>query len=211
MKPLAKTNCTWSAELAYVVGLIATDGNLSPDGRHIVFTSKDLELAMLFQKYINHKGKIGIKSRGGGGEKKYFVVQLGDVIFYKFLLSIGLTPKKSRTISKLKIPRVYFYDFFRGCIDGDGSIGSFMHPQSKLPQFKVRLVSASKLFLEWIRSVTIKDGIKGYFTTGGGIYEFAFAKRDSTKLLNLVYYAGFPPSLGRKHDKAKEIIGSINK
>ena len=208
MKPLAKTNCTWSTELAYVVGLIATDGNLSPDGRHITFTSKDLGLAVLFQKYLNHKGKIGRKSRGGGGEKKYFVVQLGDVVFYKFLLSIGLTPKKSKTMGKLKIPQKYFYDFLRGCIDGDGSISSFMHPQSKLPQFKVRLVSASKLFLEWIRSMTIKDGINGYFTTGGGIDVLAFAKKDSTKLLNLVYYAGFPPSLERKYLQAIRLLQS---
>ncbi len=208
MKPLAKTNCTWSPELAYVVGLIATDGNMSSDGRHITFTSKDLELATLFKKYLNHEGKIGRKSRGGGGEKKYFVVQLGDVIFYKFLLSIGLTPKKSKTMGKLEIPQKYFYDFFRGCIDGDGSVGSFMHPESKLPQFKTRLVSASKLFLEWIRSLTIKDGIKGFITTSDGLHTLVFAKRDSTKLLNLVYYAGFPPSLGRKYLQAACLLQS---
>ena len=208
MKPLAKTNCTWSAELAYVIGLIATDGNLSSDGRHIAFTSKDFELATLFQKYLNHQGKIGRKSRGAGGEKKYFVVQLGDVVFYKFLLSIGLTPNKSKTMGELKIPQKYFYDFFRGCIDGDGSLGFFMHPESKIPQFKTRLVSASKLFLDWIRSLTIKDGIKGFITTSEELHTLVFAKQDSTKLLNLVYYAGFPKSLERKYSQAVMLLKS---
>lgn len=208
MKPLAKTNCAWSAEFAYVIGLIAADGNLSPDGRHITFTSKDLELAVLFKQYLKHEGKIGKKSRGGDGEKKYFVVQLGDVVFYKFLLSIGLTPKKSKTINKLKIPQKYFYDFLRGCIDGDGSIGSFIHPESRLPQFKVRIVSASKLFLEWVRSMTIKDGIKGFFTIANGVYVLVFAKGDSTKLLNLVYYVGFPSSLERKYLQAVKLLQS---
>lgn len=35
---------TWSPAIAYVVGLIATDGNLSSDGRHLSIPSKDLDL-----------------------------------------------------------------------------------------------------------------------------------------------------------------------
>ncbi len=34
----------WSPAVAYAVGLIATDGNLSRDGRHISVVSKDLDL-----------------------------------------------------------------------------------------------------------------------------------------------------------------------
>jgi len=34
----------WSPETAYVVGLIATDGNLSGNGRRVSITSKDLDL-----------------------------------------------------------------------------------------------------------------------------------------------------------------------
>gem|GEM_PF-6676481 len=44
MKPLGKVKIQWSPEFAYVIGLLTTDGNLSPDGRHINFTSKDREL-----------------------------------------------------------------------------------------------------------------------------------------------------------------------
>lgn len=207
MKSLAKINCTWSAEFAYVIGLIATDGNLSPDGRHITFTSKDLELASLFRKYINSDGKIGKKSRILLGEKKYFVVQLGDVVFYKFLLSIGLTPNKSKTMGKLKIPEEFFYDFLRGCIDGDGTIGGFKHPESMLIQYKIRLVSASKMFLDWLQSSTARDGVKGFLTRSGYMHTLVYAKKDSTKLINLLYYAGFPISLKRKYDQAQLIVG----
>ena len=31
----------WTNNFAYVIGVIATDGNLSPDLRHIHITSKD--------------------------------------------------------------------------------------------------------------------------------------------------------------------------
>src|SRR5687768_5212863 len=35
---------SWTSALAYAVGLIATDGNLSGDGRHIAIPSKDIDL-----------------------------------------------------------------------------------------------------------------------------------------------------------------------
>lgn len=34
----------WSGDLAYIVGLIATDGNLSPNERTLALTSKDIDL-----------------------------------------------------------------------------------------------------------------------------------------------------------------------
>jgi len=53
----------WSNNLAYAVGLIATDGSLSKDGRHINLTSKDLGQIQNFAKILNLKNRIGIKSR----------------------------------------------------------------------------------------------------------------------------------------------------
>jgi len=41
-------SCEWSAELACVVGLIATDGNLSSDGRHMTIVSADYDLLIMF-------------------------------------------------------------------------------------------------------------------------------------------------------------------
>lgn len=39
----------WSDTMAHVVGLMATDGNLSRDGRHLAFDSGDIELIETFQ------------------------------------------------------------------------------------------------------------------------------------------------------------------
>ncbi len=49
MRPLEKINIQWSPELAYAIGLLVADGCLSKDGRHIDFTSKDLELVESFK------------------------------------------------------------------------------------------------------------------------------------------------------------------
>src|SRR3990167_11054371 len=101
MKRLNKVRIEWSSKMAYVVGLLATDGCLSIDGRHIDFTSKDLGLVEIFKENLNLSNKIGKKARGGQVEKKYFRIQFGDKSFYEFLLGIGLTPHKSKTIGPL--------------------------------------------------------------------------------------------------------------
>lgn len=204
MHPTGKVTIKWSPKFAYAIGLIATDGNLSKDGRHIIFTSKDLQLARLFHSYFGLQVSIGKKSRGYSFKKKYFNIQFGDVIFYRFLLSIGLTPNKSKTLKELKIPKKYFLDFFRGCLDGDGTIGTYFHPESKHLQLRVRLYSASRLFVNWIRKELLQIGVQGYVTCSRGLWSLVYAIKASTKLLNLVYYAGHPKSLGRKYKLAKK-------
>jgi len=57
MYPQKKVDCIWSPHFAYAIGLLATDGSLSIDGRHIDFTSKDLELVKIFKKYLGLKNK----------------------------------------------------------------------------------------------------------------------------------------------------------
>jgi len=200
----------WTNNFAYVIGVIATDGNLSPDLRHIHITSKDYEMVINCKKCLKINNKIGKKARGGSKDKKYFVLQFGDKNFFEFLLNLGLTPRKSKTISELKIPKEYFPDFFRGCIDGDGSISISKHPESKYPQYKVRLCSASKNFLSWI----LKSSKKIFNVVGGSIskidqssvYTLRFGKSDSIKILKMIYLKNVI-CLSRKKKVALKIMG----
>jgi hypothetical protein len=207
MKPRCTVDCRWTPNFAYAVGLIASDGCLQSDGRHIDFTSKDRELVRSFRKALCLPNKIGRKARGYEQEKKYYRIQFGDVNFYRFLLSIGLTPRKSKTIGKIKIPHCYFYDFLRGLVDGDGNIHEFEHPESRYLQLRVRIASASKPFLEWVREQTWRDGIRGgFFTEAPRAMYLGYAIADSKRLLNLMYYSGFEFCLKRKYLKAKPYI-----
>ena len=212
MKRIGKINTTFSAPLAYVIGIIATDGNLSIDGRHINITSKDKSLLLQIRKALNIHNKIGKKSRGGEIEKKYYVLQFGDVNFYKFLQLIGLTPNKSKTIQELAIPNKYFRDFFRGCIDGDGSISISYHPESKLPQLRLILCSASKKFLTWIMC-EIKKNTKierGWIhISKKKMCSLKYGKEDSIKILKFMYYDGVEFFLKRKYDTASDFIGRV--
>lgn len=215
MKFLSKVKIKWSPEFAYAIGLITTDGSLSKDGRHINFTSKDKQLVYIFVKALNIKNKIGMKSNGNSKEKKYFVVQFGDVNFYKFLNSIGLTPKKSRTMGAIDIPGKYFFDFLRGHFDGDGCFYSYWDPRWRSSfMFYMTFISASQKHILWLRSAIKKFiGIQGHITKSGNqaCYQLKYAKAESYKLFPKIYCRGSGLCLSRKYLKIKQALAIIDK
>lgn len=154
---LVKPNDFW-----YIVGLIATDGNLSPSGRHIVITSKDRGFLYSVRRALHLQTTLGRKANGYRKEKIYSVLQFSDVKLYKLLEKIGLTKRKSLTIGPLKIPSVYFVDFLRGVIDGDGNIQTWRHASNGNMQWSVRVVSGSPRFLPWLKEkISAQIGVEG--------------------------------------------------
>ena len=120
-----KIHIEWSPNFAYAIGLITSDGNLSSDGRHIGFVSKDYELIEKFKTALAINNKVRMGVRGGETAKKYFYVKFGDKVFYNFLNGIGLFSRKSKTIKFVDIPNNLFKDFLRGLFDGDGTFYTF--------------------------------------------------------------------------------------
>ena len=192
---------------AYLIGLIVTDGYLSKDGRHIEFTSKDLELIQKFKNILNLKNKISIKS-DGKTKNTYYRIQFGNVKFYKYLNSIGIKNNKTKTINKILIPSKYFYDFLRGHFDGDGSFYSYFDKRWKNSfMFYLSFHSASKEHLEWIRKeIYERINSKGSFTKGNREYCLRFAKKDTLKLFSKMYYNKENIFLTRKYIKIKNAI-----
>lgn len=182
-------NLRWNSDFAYGIGLLATDGCLSPDKRHIEFCSKDLEAILNFKKSFELKNRIGKKKRGGIPNTEYYRIQFGDVKLYDYLTSIGLSPRKSLSMGALKIPKKFFADFLRGVIDGDGSIGYFMHPESKEKQFRIRISSGSLSFLKWLRkTIAGLQNIRGTIIKIKDAYELCYYKRASVVLSDYIYY-----------------------
>lgn len=214
MKPLSKIKIEWSSKFAYVIGLITTDGNLSKDGRHINFTSKDKELADLFVSILKIKNKVAIKSSGSIREKRYYFVQFGDVNFYKFLLGIGLTPKKSKILGTISIPDKYFFDFLRGSFDGDGCSYSYWDPRWRSSfMFYLTFVSASPKHIQWLQEKIFNFlNIKGHITKSENqsCYQLKYAKFESTKLIPRLYNKSKHARLERKYKKVYNAL-VINK
>jgi len=209
MKPLGKVKIKWSSEFAYALGLLATDGNLSPDGRHFDFTSKDKEQLRNFMKCLGIKVKIGYKISGYTGKKSPHI-QFGDVNFYRFLLDIGFMPKKSKIISEIKIPNKYFFDFLRGHLDGDGTFFSYWDPRWKSSfMFYTVFISASKRHIDWIRNELFELlKIKGHIARDSkkSVYQLKYAKAESLKLLPKIYYNSGIVCLSRKRLKIEKAL-----
>ena len=209
-KPKGKVKIVWSPEFAYAMGLLTTDGNLSPDGRHVNFTSKDRALAETFKRILNLNNAIGRKARGYSQEKKYFVIQFGDVLFYKFLCDIGLSAKKSKTLSVIRIPEEYMPDFLRGHLDGDGTFYSYWDPRWKSSfMFYTIFLSASKKHIDWLReSIRGLVGINGHITKSinDSVYQLKYAKAESLKLLPKLYYNSAVVCLSRKRKKIEKAL-----
>ncbi len=204
----------WSNNVAYAIGLMTTDGNLSKDSRHMIFVSKDLDQIKHLKKIFKVKAKIRLKKSGYSQVKKYFVVQFGDVKLYRKLVNVGLYPNKTKTLKELKIPDKYFCHFLRGHFDGDGYSYSYWDKRWRSSfMLYVGFCSASKKHIEWLGK-TIKKlyKIKGIISlTKKNVYYLKFSKYYSLILLKKMYSGNEIVFLKRKKFKIDRSLSIIDK
>ena len=211
-KPKGKVRIEWSADFAYAVGLLVSDGCLSSNGRHILFTSKDKEQIRNFVKALGLDSKIGT-IHSGHKKTSAYRVQFGDVLFYRFLVGIGVTPTKSKTIGSLNIPEAFFFDFLRGVFDGDGSTYSYWDLRWKSSfMYYVEFSSASPDFLTWIqKTIQSRLHITGHRSTpvSRRCSQLRYAKRESLIVLRKMYKKRNILYLRRKRLKIDKMLGIV--
>src|ERR1035441_606734 len=95
----------WDANLAYFAGLMAADGCLINDGRPLNITSKDFEIIQYVKDIVDTAAKVTV--RLGYFHTPAYNLTFGDVALYDFLLTIGITPAKSKTINSVAIPDIF--------------------------------------------------------------------------------------------------------
>src|SRR5438552_3149927 len=112
----------WSDEMAYVVGLTATDGCLITGRRAINFKSGDRQLVETYLRLLGRKSRVKSQPTKIGGVVYY--TQFHDSALYRWFMSVGLTPRKSLTIGAISVPDEFLFPLARGLVDGDGSFSS---------------------------------------------------------------------------------------
>ena len=123
---------------------------------HLSLISKDVDQIETFRRCLRLEVPTSQLRTATGIHHK---VQWCDRGLYDWFVGAGLTPAKSRTLGPLAVPDSVFRDFFRGCIDGDGSVLVYIdryhaarRPQYVYERLYVSLVSASLRFLDWIKA-----------------------------------------------------------
>lgn len=190
-KPKGSIRTEWDADLAYAVGLITSDGNLSNNGRLFSLVSKDLEMVVNFLKCLKISyPKIG-RHTSSMFRASAYRVQISNVHFYEFLVSIGLTPKKSKTIGVIDVPDKFFNSFLRGVFDGDGYTHDYSDP--RWPTSKMLYIgfcSASMIFIEWLRTkLQLLFGVKGHIAhmRNDCCHVLRFSKNEACTIINAMY------------------------
>lgn len=211
-KPKGKVLIKWSANFAYGLGLIASDGNLARNGRHVLFVSTDLEQIHNFLNVFKIKNiKIAGTTNGYYKSIKAFRVQFSDVLFHDFLVGIGMTPNKSKTIGEINIPKKYFFDFLRGSFDGDGCFYSYWDPRWKSSHmFYLTFSSASQVHILWLqKEIYDRSCVGGHISKSkhkGSIYNLRYAKREALEIIKKMYYNPHVVCLSRKKLKIDKAL-----
>jgi hypothetical protein len=197
----------WTAQLAYAVGLITTDGCLSQDGRHLTMTSKDIDLLETIRQCLGVTARITLSTN----PRPIYGLQWGDCIFHHWLNTVGLMPAKSLRLGPLQVPDEWMRDFLRGSIDGDGSIitytdryNAFKKSSYVYTRVYLSLVSASPRFVQWLRDTLRRVmGVSGELSV-----RRAEGRSDLWRLryAKAVYYRPDVPCLRRKYDIAAPFL-----
>lgn len=109
------------------MGLVATDGCLT--GRAVTFTNTDRQLVETFIQCVGQTVKIGVQFKPR--RQPAYRAQLGNRTFFDWLISIGVTPRKSLTIGAIAVPDEFFLAVVRGLLDGDGSVQNYWYTVPK--------------------------------------------------------------------------------
>ena len=141
----------WSPEMAWVLGLLFTDGTIGKT--RVAIHSIDLDLIEKIKKFLNSSNPIA--KRPQSYDKSKHIYEFG---FYREnmrgdLNKLGLHERKSLNMIFPNIPEEYTRHFIRGCWDGDGSI--FFDKDKLVASY----VTGSKKFIERLVQELHKIGI----------------------------------------------------
>ncbi len=197
----------WNHDLGYIAGLIASDGCLYGDGRHINLTSKDVDQLETMRRILQLSGTVKAKPNGFGGIGYY--IQFSNVALYDFLYAVGIKPAKSKSIGRIYVPDAFYADFLRGYFDGDGCIHGFWDRRWKNSlMYYTEFASASYDFLIWLQNTNTRlaGASPGTIKPLSRVYSLSYAKQDSRLLFEFMYYAPDLPALRRKQDKFVDFL-----
>lgn len=209
---------SWNPNMAYVLGYFAADGTMYKNKRgshYIAFTSTDAELIKDVKSAMNASNAVEKYDHPGKLWKTRFTLQVGSKKIYQRFLELGLTPKKSLTLTLPNIPNDFLGHFLRGYFDGDGCVSFALYKRkdrSGLRKiFNIRLRCGSKSFVEALRRrLTKVMGVeKGSLYFHSRAYELVYSTKNVIKLFRFMYPGENLLCLERKFKILKEGINSL--
>lgn len=107
---------TWTPEMAWVLGLIITDGHVNKQYHSIYLSQKDEDLLRKVAVLMEAEPVIAPAT----GTRTTPMLIINSKIIKEDLERLGITPNKSHTVNFPEVPDQYLPAFVRGVVDGDG-------------------------------------------------------------------------------------------
>jgi len=142
---------TWSKEMAYILGLICSDGNVCGDVLTIVQKNKEY-LEQIAKMMEFHTLKIGTRiAKLNNKEYEQNRLVIRNRILVEDLKKLGVMERKSLKLGKIPVPEKFMPNFILGYFDGDGCFTySFEKRNGKVrPHWELL---GTYNFLNWIQN-----------------------------------------------------------
>jgi intein/homing endonuclease len=182
-------------ESEYWIGFLAADGCISSTKYSIHLGIKDIEHVLKYRDFINPKLKAYYKINAAGNN--ICTVLFGNYETHAYLISLGLTPAKSKTF---KFNISLNGNILRGMFDGDGSVS----------QRRPKITTGSPYFKQQLEEYYTKLGIS--FTTtvkhkikDTQIWDIWVLQDSRQKLFDLMY-KNSTVFLERKYEQFRAVV-----
>ena len=202
----------YGEDAEYWCGILATDGNISFCRTSTVpcvcYSSKDVEHVVKFRSFLKADYVISFRDKlGTFGQNKLAMLRFTSREIGELLICNGITPKKSLTLvvsERLTKSR----HFWRGVIDGDGSIGiygKYLNPVISLSSGSFQFI---KQFAEFCSNAGLRPKISSCEIKDFSVtphYRVAFGSSQARQLISILY-ADVVVALDRKKVIAEKIF-----
>lgn len=165
----------WSPDMAYALGLLISDGNISTDKRsrsfRIALEMVDEGTVRWFHTFMGNPNPVYIREPSGkpksivgklsGQKQKTYTSYVSNARLGTRLVELGVLPRKSWVDAGVPaVPDEILFDFLRGVLDGDGHI-TFTR-NGATTTFHVGFASNSSRFLSDVKLRLMQCGITAH-------------------------------------------------
>ncbi|WP_316570028.1 LAGLIDADG family homing endonuclease [Neobacillus sp. YIM B06451] len=191
----------WSNEMAWVLGLIVTDGNICPTNQSFSVSQKDPQLLEKIANLMEFTGKAAKRAHAD-----LYTLTVCSKALKDDLCKLGVTKRKSLTVNFPNCPEEYLPSFVRGVIDGDGYVDN--------EGYTVTVTSGSYCFAQGLLSVyqkwTLRSKIREEKTKSlNSIYRVVVSGRESVKkLADIIYRDAGSNCVLEKNEKKLQIMNT---
>lgn len=195
---------TVTEESAYWIGFLMADGCIDDSGgsRVVRLELADVDLGHLlkFKEFLKSDSEIRTPKNRSGGVR----IKVGSNRLAEALSKYGVTPRKTYTAKVIGLEDNR--DFWRGAVDGDGSIwfGKKGYTYIELAGSEDLVRQFGEFVLKRIpvcKAVPMSHGATFVWRTGG---------RTAEEVVRILY-EGCSVALDRKREKADQIIGGMDR